>query len=607
MASHAGEPALTVTSTAEAIEVSYRPSLAVNSVRFEIHSGRNDPVPAFSDPSPHRPPQAPPLIPPSQQCWYPVVDFTADQTMTAVTRFAPGGRNALVSFNGWLSPVTVPVAEVLRFESPRLLQWENTIWTDDSEVRLTSFHLETTRPASGGRPVRLGLRPLGGAWTGKIVAIAQGEGGQVVDQQICEVVVEAPAMPGPPAGGGSPLSAARLQAALAATLGHTLRSINRDPNDPTRGGLYVFYDLDAGTYRSPHWIWGWPPSIKLLLEAATRTPVAGGLEADVLRAAACSIGEASLRFLPHEPEHPARDIPVSRWDRGPGYANGHKQAITPADAGFLAGMGWVPLYEATGDARWLEAATALTRALHGLMLAYAVPPQNYWTADGEWSDETIDESGFGIEVFAELFRLTGEPRHRELGRLYIEQHLAAFERDDGLWDRLYRRSSGARVPTIRMTRGLGWPMMGLLAAHRLLPMGRYLGKAERMAGHLLASQRPDGSWAHRFDRPVEEYGVGAKGTALWCWLLYRLHAATGNPAHLAAARRALTWLVENQDWSADRQARGGVVAVSWHSAVGYRPFYRVTCSYGAAYFGLAIMEELDLQSATSREASEPGR
>jgi hypothetical protein len=52
----------------------------------------------------------------------------------------------------------------------------------------------------------------------------------------------------------------------------------------------------------------------------------------------------------------------------------------------------------------------------------------------------------------------------------------------------------------------------------------------------------------------------------------------------------------------DFHARGGHVTVSPHSAVGYRHWFRVTCTYGAAFFGLAILEELKLQeSGNERE------
>lgn len=159
---------------------------------------------------------------------------------------------------------------------------------------------------------------------------------------------------------------------------------------------------------------------------------------------------------------------------------------------------------------------------------------------------------------------------------------------------------------MRMTRGLGWPMEGLLAAHRLLPEStRYLQLAQEMAGPLLAAQKPGGWWVHRFDEPVEAWGIDTKGTALWCWLFYKLHRETADPRHLTAARRALGWLLEQQYFGDDAFARGGHIEVSPHSAVGPRPWFRVTAGYGGAFFGLALLEELRVQAAASFPAPAP--
>ena len=115
-----------------------------------------------------------------------------------------------------------------------------------------------------------------------------------------------------------------------------------------------------------------------------------------------------------------------------------------------------------------------------------------------------------------------------------------------------------------------------------------------MAEHLLKAQQPDGSWAFQFDQPVKKVGVSEKGTALWSLLLYRLHSGTKDPRHLAAARRALRWCIDQQYTGPDMEAHGSIVGVSPHSAVGYRPWFRVACVYTSGFFGLAVLEELKL-------------
>ena len=62
-----------------------------------------------------------------------------------------------------------------------------------------------------------------------------------------------------------------------------------------------------------------------------------------------------------------------------------------------------------------------------------------------------------------------------------------------------------------------------------------------------------------------------------------------------AARRALEWCLNNQYAGPDGDAHGGLVGVSPQSAVGYRPWFRVSCTYASGFFGLAALEELKLQ------------
>jgi hypothetical protein len=58
-------------------------------------------------------------------------------------------------------------------------------------------------------------------------------------------------------------------------------------------------------------------------------------------------------------------------------------------------------------------------------------------------------------------------------------------------------------------------------------------------------------------------------------------------------RRALRRRLDNQYRGPDPEAHGAVIGVSPHSAVGYRPWFRVSCAYTSGFFGLAVLEELN--------------
>ncbi|MGW8182018.1 MAG: hypothetical protein ACWGQW_25090, partial [bacterium] len=148
-------------------------------------------------------------------------------------------------------------------------------------------------------------------------------------------------------------------------------------------------------------------------------------------------------------------------------------------------------------------------------------------------------------------------------------------------------------PTNANTRGLAWAMMGLLAAHRMLPNECYLEDAIRMANHLLETQYSDGHWNFLYDRTEAEVGISEKGTAVWSVLFYRLYEETRNPVHLRAARKALRWCLNNrQADSSDSLAKGGIVGLSPASGVVYRRWFPLVCTYTMSFYGNALIAEL---------------
>lgn len=143
-----------------------------------------------------------------------------------------------------------------------------------------------------------------------------------------------------------------------------------------------------------------------------------------------------------------------------------------------------------------------------------------------------------------------------------------------------------------MTRGLGWAMEGLLAAYELTHRREYLIKAQRMADQLVANQHPSGCWAFEMNRTPQESGYDDKGTPLWSFLLYRLYSHTGQEEHLAAARSALKYCIENQIIDAEEECIGSIAASSPHSGIVYRPWFEISCLYATSFLALAVMEEL---------------
>ena len=574
------------------IEITLTLPMQTKEVELRIRSARNRPMSKITDISPNHPaPQTVlPTPKPDKEVWYPVVDLQLNAGMTGVLRWQSAPR--LVAVNHHFHGKAEAGAREMTVDAATLESWENNVYCEPA-VALEDFYLKA-RVAVVDGCLRYELQPLCAEWAGSI-SIVQGESGKEIE--ILRVNPKSPIAADQVDSAAVTLTRENVERSLLDSVNYLLRSQNLNPTSPTFGGLHLFYDLDARTYRSSYWIWGAGPAVSALLEAEKIPAIAKDFASHQLMTVADQIGRSSLGLRIMDPSHPAYGIPISRWRRAIELPFGFEQCAAPSDANFLSGWAWLPLYRATGNPEYLKAAELLAASTARLMKDYELVPQDYYVDRHEWSEHTIDESGFGVEGLSALYAVTGNRRYQQLSDDYMKQHLAKLARADGLWERGWNRKTGV-MPTIRMTRGLGWAMEGLLAANQAVPEGGYLAHARRLADQMAKWQRADGSWVFIADQPVEKNGISEKGTALWSLLYYRLYRATGETSYLATARKALTWCVNNQYRGPDLEARGGIVGVTEHSAVGagHRAFFRVACAYTAGFAALAAIEELKLQA-----------
>ena len=579
-----------------AIEVTLTLPVDVKEVELRFRSARNRPMSKITDISPTHP--APTTVLPSpkpdKEVWYPVVDLQLNAGVTGVLRWQTAPR--LIAVNHHFHGKTEAGQLEMSVAAQQLESWENSVYCEPA-VALEDFYLRALVPVINGG-LKYSVQGLGEEWAGTVARVEASTGKEI------EILRRDPRpFVSAQVGGGAtrPLTRGNLEQSLRDSVNYLLRSQNRNLASPTAGGLHLFYDLDAQTYRSSHWIWGAGPAVSALLEAEKIPAVAKDFPDRQLTDRADEIGRSGLALRIMDPAHPAYGISLSRWRRAIDLPFGYEQCAAVSDALFLSGWAWIPLYRATGKIEYLRATELLAASTARLMKAYELVPQDYYVDRREWSEHTIDESGFGVEGLRALFECTHDPRYQRQADDYMKQHLAKLARADGLWERGWNRRTGV-MPTIRMTRGLGWSMEGLLAAHEAVPMGGYLAQAQRLAEQMAQWQRPDGCWVFIADQPIERHGISEKGTALWSLHFYRLYRATGDARHLAVARRALAWCISNQYRGPDRQALGGIVGMTEHSAVGagHRAWFKVACAYTTGFAALAVMEELKLLAIEPR-------
>ncbi len=523
---------------------------------------------------------------------YPVVDIELEQGMDGICIFAEEPQEGEYIFGGPFFRESLPLTREIILPAHKLEYWENSIMCNHETPAIKKVYLRKTFPVIL-RDFKHTLHLLSEDWSGEIsIAISQNREMTQIASTRVETDVRIPEKAADLAqlrGGG--MSRSRLIAALDLLIEDGLRRQNNNPASPTFGNLYAFYDLEAKLHRTNYWNWASTQYVKMVLDAIKVPEIQQLYDPVLLVAAVDKIGRNVLRYQLLESDHPSRGSFMVIWSRR---FHRYTKWIGTSDSGVMIRWALMPLFQATGDSTYLEASKYWCLQKGAMLDSFDVLPHYYRYDEDRFNEEILDETGWDPEGHAALYEVTGEERYREIGKRFMDKHMQAFQREDGLWHRAYDWTTGKHVETLRMTRGLGWAMEGLLAMNRMYPDTIYLEYAEKLAGNLLQSQNSDGSWSYIFDGDPQEVGTSEKGTALWSLLFYQLYEATGKLPYLQTARNALLWCLDNQYLGPNVDAIGGLVGSTPASMVGIREYFPASCAYTTGFFGMAILEELKI-------------
>lgn len=520
---------------------------------------------------------------------FPVIDVELELGMEAICIFEDQPKGMYV-FGGPFFRESQALEKELILPAHKLEYWENSLMLDHTEPEIQTIYVRKTYPVIL-RDFKHTIKLLSQDWSGKISIFYLKDGVPVHlasqrienNNTISEKAIELEQMK------GSGISRSRLVQSLDLLIQDGLRRQNNNPASPTYGNLYTFYDMEAKLHRTNYWNWASTQYVKLVVDAVKVPEIQQIYNTEELISAVDKIGRNILRYQLLEENHPANGSFLVIWSRR---FNRYTKWIGTSDSGVMVRWALMPLFEATGDSTYLKASEYWCLQKGGMLDTFEVLPHYYRYDEDRFNPRILDETGWDPEGHAALYEVTGNEQYKEIGKEFMDKHMKVFQREDGLWHRSYDWITKEHVESIKMTRGLGWAMEGLLAMNRMYPDTIYLDYALKLAEKLQMEQNQNGSWSFIYDEKVEDVGISEKGTALWSLLFYQLYEATGEEQFLLTARKALTWCLENQYTGPDPEAIGGIVGSTPASMVGIRQYFPASCAYTTGFFGMAIIEEL---------------
>jgi hypothetical protein len=525
---------------------------------------------------------------------YPVVDIELEMGMDGVVVFEEEPEGEYI-FGGPFFRESQPLAKTIILPAHKLEYWENSLMLNYDAPPIERLYLRRTFPVIL-RDFQHTINLLSEDWSGtiSIVIYLDGEPLKIATAPIDSTPIVHQKANDLEQLKGSGITRERLIASLDMLIDDGLRRQNNNPYSPMYGGLHAFYDLEAKLHRTSYWNWAGTQYVKMVLDAIQVPEIQQMYDTKELIAAVDKIGRNVLRYQLMEEGHPSHGSFFVIWSRR---FHSYTKWIGTADSGVMVRWALIPLFQATGDSTYLAASEYWSLQKGAMLDTVDILPHYHRYDEDRFNERILDETGWDPEGHAAIYEVTGDDRHREIGKEFMDKHMKAFQREDGLWHRSYDWTTKKHVETLRMTRGLGWAMEGLLAMNRMYPDTIYLEYAEKMATQLQNHQNTDGSWSFIFDGDADEVGISEKGTALWSLLFYQLYNATGKPGYLQTARMALTWCLENQYTGPDIEAIGGLVGTTPASMVGIRHYFPATCAYTTGFMGMAIAEELKVMDA----------
>ena len=330
------------------------------------------------------------------------------------------------------------------------------------------------------------------------------------------------------------------------------------PDSDQFGGFhYAGYILENSEWCLPSWIWTNAAIVRLFVA-----------QGDISKATI--LGEKLL----------AQQQECGGWIVRNDYdSKGPIPVLAPNDSAYIANNAFIPLYEVTGDIRYLQAAKRCADWILATCREDGMVYTGYNTRDKKWSkDNIIVDVGFTAGLFANLYKTTHEHKYKDYLLLFVRQYIKLF----------YSPSFRGFATSINKVnrqqggffgRGQAWALEGLIPAFNVLQGDSFKAVIEQTIESLIEKQNSDGSWAYNLSRPL--MGNDCKGVSVIAKSLLEWYKITQDKRLFEAGQKALEWCKLHT--VIEGEAHGGIFSFCTEGAIVKDLYSSCAFVYASAY------------------------
>ena len=370
--------------------------------------------------------------------------------------------------------------------------------------------------------------------------------------------------------------------------------IKHPKKSPFAGSCYAIFDYTNNIRRMSCWLWSDAPIVSAMLRLA-QSNLYPQRNTDFIRLAT-DIGETMLRHQIANPKDEVCGAFTSRYRYYGNTERSFERLLGPNDTSYSIHWALLPLYEYTGDKRYLNAARNGLLWVQKIIHEMDFVPSHYYYEAKKWEDRAFVDTGFVVSGFEEYRRLTGSDEFDETILFCMERFIRQFRLPNGYYGQNYLPEYGA--DNRLFTRGHAWVLEGLNTCVRLFPE-KFTEEAHSVAEKIAANQLADGSFNYLwgYEEPQEHVksgtGICEKATAIFAYLLQDLEKSTMLPTnHLnTTAKKATDWCEKNMNSDVHSLGYGGIMAKSLSSGITGLPFLQVATGYANAYYIMAKLTQ----------------